>query len=274
MPAGQYRDMSRRNNLIAVGILVALALISFFVAGTFAKDPANFSGIIRALDEKAETVTALTGAAAASSAAITLLPGDAGTPIAEKLVDMSGYFMIILAAIYLEKWLVTITGAVAFMVLIPVSLIGLAADNFTVQHQFRGICVRVICFAIIIFAAVPTSVWLAEKVDDTYGVSIQETIENAEKKSQEIQEQAGNESSDNALEKIFNSVKGGVNAKIEEYKMILSKFIEAAALLIVTSCVIPLAVILFFIWIIKMLIGIQVTIPPIDISKTFSGMKR
>ena len=53
--------------------------------------------------------------------------------------------------------------------------------------------------------------------------------------------------------------------------MILSKFIEAAALLIVTSCVIPLAVILFFIWIIKMLIGIQVTIPPIDISKTFKG---
>ena len=74
MPAGQYRDMSRRNNLIAAGILVALALISFFVAGTFAKDPANFSGIIRALDEKAETVTALTGAAAASSAAIPLRP--------------------------------------------------------------------------------------------------------------------------------------------------------------------------------------------------------
>ena len=255
--------MEKGNKLIIAGILVAAALVSFLIIGNLVRRPENFSGTIKQLDQKSETVMALTGAAAASSAAITLLPGDVGTPIAEKLIDMSGYFMIILAAIYLEKWLITITGAVAFMILIPISLIGLAIDLFIPQHVFRSMLIRVICFSIIMFIAVPASVQLAKMVDDTYGVSIQETIDEAEQKSKEVQKQAGDESNTNALEKIFNQVKGGVTAKVEEFKTILSRFVEAAAVLIVTSCVIPLAVLLFFIWIIKMLINVNITIPAI-----------
>ncbi|MBR2547054.1 MAG: beta-carotene 15,15'-monooxygenase [Eubacterium sp.] len=258
--------MDRKQKIIAACVLAALAFISFLVIGSIVKNPETFGGIIKSLDEKAENVMALTGAAAASAAAITLIPGDVGTPIAEKLVDMSGYFMIILAAIYLEKWLVTITGVIAFAVLIPISLIGLALDLFTAEHPFRSLFVKVICFALILFAAVPASVMLAEKVDKTYGVTVKETIEEAEKKSKEIQNQAGNETNNNALEKIFNTVKGGVNGKVEEFKTILSKFIQAAAVLIVTSCVIPIAVMVFFIWIIKMIIGIQITIPTIHLS--------
>ena len=263
--------MDKKQKIIAACFLAALALISFLVIGSIVKNPETFGGIIKSLDEKAENVMALTGAAAASAAAITLIPGDVGTPIAEKLVDMSGYFMIILAAIYLEKWLVTITGVIAFAVLIPISLIGLALDLFTAEHPFRSLFVKVICFALILFAAVPASVMLAEKVDKTYGVTVKETIEEAEKKSKEIQDQAGNETNNNALEKIFNTVKGGVNGKVEEFKTILSKFVQAAAVLIVTSCVIPIAVLIFFIWIIKMIISIQITIPTIHLSDGMKG---
>ena len=35
--------------------------------------------------------------------------GDVGTPIANKLADLSSYFLIVFSAIYLEKYLVTIT---------------------------------------------------------------------------------------------------------------------------------------------------------------------
>lgn len=261
--------MDRRYRLISAGVLIALALISFLVVGNMLKNPESFSGTIKVLDEKKDTVMALTGAAAASSAAITLIPGDAGTPIAEKLVDMSGYFMIILAAIFLEKWLVSVVGAVAFMALIPIGLIGLAVDLFLPQHAFRPIFLRVICFAVMMFLAVPTSVWLSQKVDDTYGTTIDEIIEEAEQKSAEVQEQAGDETSENVLEKIFNSVKGGVNGKIAEFRTILSRFVEVAAVLIVTSCVIPLAVMIFFIWLIRMLIGVKIDVPIMQLSEAF-----
>lgn len=265
--AGRYSVMENRNRLIAAGILVAAALISFLVIGNLVRRPENFSDTIKMLDEKSETVMALTGAAAAASAAITVLPGDVGTPIAEKLLDMSGYFMVALAAIYLEKWLITIIGAAAFMVLIPIALIGLAVDLFIPGNAFRMLFIRLLCFALVMFIAVPASVQVAKMVDDNYGVSIKDTIEEAEKKSKEVQDQANGETAQNALEKIFNQVSGGVNAKVEEFKTILSKFVEAAAVLIVTSCVIPLAVMLFFGWVIKMLINVQITIPDIGFSR-------
>ena len=48
------------------------------------------SGHIDALAEKQETVLELTAASTAASAAITLLPGDTATPIAEKLAEIKG----------------------------------------------------------------------------------------------------------------------------------------------------------------------------------------
>ena len=78
---------------------------------------------IQSLDDKKTTALELTAAANKPSAAITLIPGDAGTPIADKLADLSSYFLIVVCAIYLEKYLVTITGLAAFKLLIPIGCI-------------------------------------------------------------------------------------------------------------------------------------------------------
>ena len=110
-----------RSRWIALGAAVLVALISFFVVGRYASDPAFYAKTVAALDEKRETVMKLVGASTGSSAAVSLLPGDAGTPIAEKLVDLSSDFLIVIAAIYLEKYLLTILGFTAFKVLIPVA---------------------------------------------------------------------------------------------------------------------------------------------------------
>ena len=83
-------------------LLVLAALISIYAVGKRASDPAYHQSSIDALAEKQETVLELTAASTAASAAITLLPGDTATPIAEKLADLSGYFLIVLCAIFLE----------------------------------------------------------------------------------------------------------------------------------------------------------------------------
>ena len=112
-------------NIVIIVLLVAIAAISFFCISGVASSEDSFTGTYSSLDEKRTNVTELMGVTAASSTAISLLPGDAGTPIAEELADLSGYFMFILAAIYLEKWMVTITGVMAFRFLIPIGcLIG------------------------------------------------------------------------------------------------------------------------------------------------------
>ena len=262
-----------REKLIKAAALLAAAVISFFLIGSLATRPENFGGTIKSLDEKSETVMALTGGAAAASAAISVLPGDAGTPIADKLVDMSGYFMIILSAIFLEKWLITITGMVAFRILIPIALIGLAVNLFVPKQALRAIFVKIICFALVLFISVPASVVLSDMIDDSYKASIQQTIDKAEENSKAVQEKANGEDDENALEKIFNAVKGGVAEQIDNFKTILSDFMEAAAVLIVTSCVIPLAVMLFFIWLLKMIVGINITVPDLRMSDKIKKLK-
>ena len=107
-----------KQKCITAVILLLVAILSITVIGKYASAPENHQKTIASLDEKKQTVMELTAASTVTSALITLLPGDTATPIAEKMADVSGYLLVVLCAIYLEKYLVTITGYVAFTYLI------------------------------------------------------------------------------------------------------------------------------------------------------------
>ena len=99
-----------KKKCIYIVIWLLIGLLSFTVLGKYASAPESHQATIASLDEKKATVLELTAATTATSALITLLPGDIGTPIAEKVADLSGYLLIVLCAVFLEKYLVTITG--------------------------------------------------------------------------------------------------------------------------------------------------------------------
>lgn len=258
--------------VIVSAILMAIAIFSFFELSNLASNAENYDGTYGALNEKTTTVMELTAAASAASVAITLLPGDAGTPIAENLADLSGYFMFILAAIYLEKWLVTVTGFVAFKLLIPICCLGLIAGILTRREAWRPVCIKLILFAIILFAVVPSSVVLSNLIDESYKESVQATLEEAQTSSQELQENSDAED-ENVISEFIDKVKGGVNAEIQKFENLLTRFIESIALLIVTSCAIPIAVLLFFLWVIKMITGVSIDIPNIRLSDKLKGRR-
>ena len=97
-----HEKLSKKTPILAV-LLVLAAFFSVFVVSKFAVSPQVHANTIAALEEKQSTVLELTAASTAASAAITLLPGDAATPIAEKLADLSSGFLVVLCAIYLGK---------------------------------------------------------------------------------------------------------------------------------------------------------------------------
>ncbi len=65
--------------------------------------PGSSRPYLAALEEKQTTVLELSAASAAASAAITLIPGDVATPIADKLADLSSHFLLVLCAVFLEN---------------------------------------------------------------------------------------------------------------------------------------------------------------------------
>ena len=292
--------------IIAI-LLIIIGAVSFASVSKYASKPENHKATIASLDDKKETVLELTAATTATSALITLLPGDTATPIAEKMADLSTYLLVVLCAVFLEKYLVTITGYAAFRYLIPAAcvlfLINLAVNNETI----RKLASKLLIFGLAIFVVVPASVKMSDLIENTYRAQIESAMEEA-KETQDIvgdvsdrestteaasgtqsdrKEQSANNdtTSDSGVFGFLDKAKDAIsNAKdsvndavsnvavsseelVKKVENTLNRFIEAVAVMIITSCVIPILVMVFFFWLIKILLEVDVAK-----SKVVSGL--
>lgn len=244
---------------IKAAAAILIALISFFVLGKMTTSPEFHEKTIASLDEKKTTVMELTAASTAASAAVTLIPGDTATPIADKLADLSTYFLVVLCALYLEKYLLTITGFAAFKILIPAACLIYLIGLFRESEFYRQLVAKLTLFGLAIVLVIPVSVGAGDMIQATYEASIENTIASAKEATQEIENST--EESQGAISSFFSKIKDGVAGAIDRAENILSDFVESLAIMIVTSCVIPVLVFVFFAWLVKAIWGIDVPMP-------------
>ena len=131
----------------AVIVLLVVMILSMTVGSKVASDPENHKKTIESLDEKKEDVLKLTATSAAASTALAAIPGDATTRVANKLADLTSYFLIILMVVFLEKYLVTLTGYAAFTILIPIACVLLAAGICANQAVVKMLAAKIALFA-------------------------------------------------------------------------------------------------------------------------------
>ena len=261
--------------IVITALMVVVSLVSVFVLSGIFSSTETYEDTFKTLDEKKTTVLSLSAASAATSAALTLIPDDACTPIAEQLADISKDFVYVIAAILLEKYLLTILGFSFFSIVVPVSCLLFAAVQFLdtgnprVQMARRA-SIKLFVFGLVLFVATPTSVFVTSKIDETYADSINATIQSAEQATEAI-EGAANETKrkdpENPLEFIqqkledLQSAAGGVidgvNGAVDWVRGLLSSFIEAFAVMLVTSLIIPILVPVVIYLAFKMLFGQQ-----------------
>lgn len=291
-----------KQKCITAVILLLVAILSITVIGKYASAPENHQKTIASLDEKKQTVMELTAASTVTSALITLLPGDTATPIAEKMADVSGYLLVVLCAIYLEKYLVTITGYVAFTYLIPIACGLWILNLFFANATVRKLAAKLVVFGLAISLVVPASVKISDLIGDTYQAQIEATIEDA-KNTQNILENSGVGNDTNATETTGTDAAGTVTGNVQEkennnsgsvsnifdwaqdaissakdsvanvvenvtistedlvqkVENSLNHFIEAVAVMIITSCVIPMLVLLLFFWMVKIVLDVDLS---------------
>ena len=246
--------------LLAAALLLALALVSFFPVAQKMSQPQTFSHAIESLDKKQETVLELTAASTAASAAITLLPGDAATPIAEKLADLSGYFLIVLCAIFLEKYLLTVMAGAAFRVLLPLACVLLAASLFFYRDTLRALSKKLALFALAVVLIIPTSIFLSDSIETTYRASIDAT-EAIGKATDENADSEAKGGLSGLFSKVTEGVSSAATAAVDKLKHVLNDFLEALAVMLVTSCLIPVLVLVFFVWLLKLFLGVDAPAP-------------
>ena len=85
---------------IAGAVILALTIIlSCTVIGSKLTDPATYAHTIEVLDQNRTTVLSLTAASAAASAAISAIPDDMCSPLANEISELTSWFLVILAVI-------------------------------------------------------------------------------------------------------------------------------------------------------------------------------
>lgn len=255
-------DVSKRNKYII--ILIIIALLSIFVLSKFVTAPEFHASTIESLDDKKVTVLKLAATAAASSTALSLIPGDAAMPIANQIAELTPYFIVILGAILLEKMLISVVGYVSFKYIIPFACLLGVIYLFSKKEILRSLAIKLAIFGLVLFLAIPASIGISDLLYESYEASIDQTLKTANENQEYIEEKKNDlyEEDQNWMEKIGGYLsnltsKIGINISemIKKGEDTLSVFLDAVAVLIITSCVIPIVVILMFVWVIKILFG-------------------
>lgn len=281
-------EILSRHRRIVAAVLVVVALISFIPLRMVFSNPDTYVGLTQTLDTKIDNVMGLTAASAAASAGLSAIPGDAGTPIAEKLIELAGNFGIILAIVFLEKYLLTIFGTAAFGLLVPVGcVLGIIAvmtyGRLTLSNVMAKLALKLVVLAAVLLCTIPTSVWVTNTIDETYQTSLvasaaAEAAEDAavaDEAQQGESEGAGNpiDSLLGFFQGIPDAVASGLASVSDEILGQLNNLIEQFAVMIVTSCLIPVLVLVFYLWMANLLLGINIEAPAAALKARATSLK-
>ena len=118
---------------------------------------------------------------------------------------------------------------------------------------------------------VPISVTVSNLIEKTNETEFNSFIQEAnDLGSETVEEDTSEEESSSGWSEFTSKVKdvgstisGGASKALEEGKKLLTDFVDAIAVLIITSCVIPVIVLFGFAWIVKIIFNVTIPVPNI-----------
>lgn len=167
--------------IVSCVLLLIIGLGCFFGISGWQSSPETHRTSIEYLNEKQATVMKLTAASTAASAAVSALPGDTGSAIVEKLADLTSDFLIVLCAIMLEKYLLTITGYAVFRFILPAVCVLLIVRQFRSSEILAKLAFKLALFGMAVWLAVPGGITVSRMIEATYETSLSQTLRNGAK---------------------------------------------------------------------------------------------
>lgn len=251
---------------IIIAILIVCAvLVSMFPLAEKARNIENYQETVASINEKQEVVTKITIGAAAVSTALATLPGDVTTPIANHVLDLSQYLIIVLVVLVLEEMLLPVLGLAAFKYIIPLALLFLLVYVFIKKEWLFKAFTKFAIFGLVLALIVPASVSISDIIYEENKETITATMTELEKmdiKTENVEVVKGEFKLTQIAQYISNIMKNikseakNVTEKVEGY---INVFIDATAMLMVTCMVIPVGVVFLIVWLMKVLFNINIS---------------
>lgn len=232
---------------------VAIILISLLILNPIMTNPGTHRGSLDVIDRNKMKATTLSVTVTVASTALSMMPDDTAAPIADELSELSTPLMIITCVLFFEQFMLTTMEHVAFAWLIPIAMAFRLASVYSRKKSMLIASNKMIMIAIVCACVIPFSAMVTNMVENSFAESINRVNQSINEMSQAFEMIInGNEEGD--ILSFVSNVVSGIGSLLSFAKEALGLLIDAVAILIITSCVIPALTAILFIWCIKSII--------------------
>ena len=257
-PVPRAKKQRRLKKWQVAVIFAAVLALCLCLVGPLLTKATTYPSTIRYLDSKLHNANLITSGAASTSFIITFLKDDFGTPVANELAKISGYMLVIVSALTLEKYLLTSIGAVSGFILPAAAFILGMLWLFLRDENKRRLAgeyaVRLLIFAVCIALIIPVACLCGRGVEELNRDPISKSIQDAEEANQIVEMLPDKEQDKNILEKALYGILDGLKERIEWATDKFNGFVHSVAVLMITTIAIPVVIIIAFLLAIRLIL--------------------
>lgn len=261
--------LSAKHAALAIKILslTLAAVLSFFVAATKLPESDFVNDSLESVEDSNNTVMQFSAATLSASLAISALPDDFATPLADNLADMNGYFVAILVVLFLEKILIRYGIQAAFVILIPLACFAGILFIATKKDLLKGLAVRFCILGLAVAFVVPCNTHITGIVASDLTAYVNETIEEtaggAGKLNEAMEDGAEDKTIFEKMSDLFQTAIRDISDLMLHFQNTIRRCMNSIAILILTNCLMPLLTFFILKWLLKELFQIALPMPPV-----------
>ncbi len=263
------------NLVIRILVLVLIAAVSVVFAASIIPDMDFVKNSMESVEENRNTVMEFSAATLSSSLAISALPDDFATPLADSLADMNIYFVGILVVLFLEKILLRSGIKLAFAIMIPLAcFLGILSIGIK-RDLLKSLAIRLGVLALAVAFVVPCSTYVTGIVADELLSYVDETItetnDGADKLHEAMEDGSGDQTIFEKMSDLFQTAIHSVSDLMAYFQNTIRRCMNSIAILIVTDLLMPLLTFFFLKWILKETFHIAIPAAPLRRARKDGG---
>lgn len=224
---------------------------------------------LESLQESQNTVMKFSGTTLSTSLAMSALPDDFASPLADTVADLNTYFVFMFAVIFIEKLIVIEGTKISLVYIIPIACILYMLFVITSKEVLKSFATKLLILGISIVVVIPFSTHFTEKVCKDYLAYVDETISEADAGATKINDVMSLEDEkSNLFDKLseaFKTAIQGVSDLLTYFNNVIKRCVNSVAIMLVTTFVLPLLILMMFRWLLKELFSLNIPIPKIRI---------
>ena len=245
--------------------LICVGLLSFFFLKTWIPESEFVAESIESVDESKDTVMRFSAATLSASVAITMLPDDVATPLADSLADLNIYLIAILMILHFEKLLILYGSKLAFVVAIPIACGIFASGILLKQDMLKSLAVRLSVLGLAVALVVPCSTHLTNYVAADLNQYVEATIESTEDGAGKVNEVMDSNEDERSvferLSELFKTAINDVSDLLVHFQNSIRKCMNSIAILLLTNCLMPIMNFFILKWVLKETFHIVIPTP-------------